>query len=117
MRPIPEKLKQEMADDKYYETCCIAFIGNCSGRIEWHHNLIFGGSQVNEKFCILPTCQAHHKIADRKDIKDMLNWVMLNRATDDELLPFCKVINYTRKKEVLNSVHGFPASLASHKSL
>lgn len=80
MRPIPEKLKDEMASDPFYSRCCLLWIGGCSyGKIEWHHNEIYAGRQTNEKEAILPLCVAHHKLADRKDIRELLNIIMQAR--------------------------------------
>lgn len=87
MRPIPRKLRDDMASDMFYKTCCMPMT-DCNGRIEWHHNLIFRGRQVNEKFAILPLCQKHHRIADRSDVKNILNAIMSMRASKEELNRF-----------------------------
>lgn len=92
MRKIPPKLREEMANDVYYYKCCIAS-QDCRGAIEWHHNLIFANKQVNEMFCILPLCHYHHDIEKRRDIKERLNYIMLNRATHEQLK------KYGREKE------------------
>jgi hypothetical protein len=82
-----------MAEDPFYKKCCLAD-GECSGRIEWHHNLCWAGSNVNNKSCILPLCHHHHMIADYRDIKDKLNRIMAGRMTDDEKVNFSKVVRY-----------------------
>ena len=102
MRPIPIKLREDMASDPYYKRCCIT--GRTSEKIDFHHKLIFGGRQVNEKFCILPLAKSvHDKIVEYKEKCD---WIMLNRATDEELARYSKAIDYKRMREVLNKKYG-----------
>lgn len=92
-KPIPKKMRDEMAEDKFYKKCCIAD-SDCEGTIQWHHNLRFAGSNVNRKSCILPVCEHHHRIADRHDIRDKLNLIMAARMSDDEIEMYSKVIRY-----------------------
>jgi len=87
-----------MADDPYYKKCCLCSF-RCFGGVEWHHNLIYAGRQVNEKFCILPLCALHHGIADKKDIRARLNKVMVERATEEELQKYSKAIRYDEMKQ------------------
>lgn len=102
MKPIPEKLKRELASDPYYKKCCITGIEQRD--IEWHHNLIFGGSQVNEKFCILPLGKQIHK--DIHKHKEKCDWIMLSRATDEELERYSKAINYKYLRDMLIRKYG-----------
>lgn len=107
MNHIPKKLNDELNIDPFYKQCCLRADGMCEGRVERHHNLIFGGKQVQAKFCILPACsEYHHKFANRKDIRDRLNWVMLNRASDEEIAMYSKAISYKLERDRLNSVFG-----------
>lgn len=102
MRAIPERLKQELASDPFYSKCCIT--GSASEKIDWHHNLMFGGSQINEKFCILPLAKSvHDKISKYKDICD---WIMWNRASYEEIKRYSKAINYSEYKKILNRDYG-----------
>lgn len=102
MRPIPEKLRREMENDPFYKKCCIT--GSSSEKIDWHHNLIYGGRQVNEKWCILPLAKSvHDNIVKYKEICD---WIMFNRATDEELERYSKAMNYKRMRDVLNKKYG-----------
>lgn len=100
MRKIPDKLKREILSDKYYERCCL-----CGGQdVQWHHNLIFQGRQVNEKFCILPACvQCHHDVNTHKEKFD---WIMWNRATEEQINFYSKAENYQQTKERLNNKYG-----------
>lgn len=102
MRPIPPKLKTELASDPFYDKCCICkYIG-----VQWHHGLISAGRQQNEKFCILPLCVNCHEQARNKDFKEKIDWIMWNRATDEEITRYSKAINYAYEKERLNNKFG-----------
>lgn len=105
MRKISEELKNEMSDDKFYKKCCIQD-SDCLGRIEWHHNLIFKGQQVNEKFCILPVCKWHHDREKHQIYKEKLNWIMWNRATSEQITFYSKAIDYKFQLERLNKKYG-----------
>lgn len=107
MRKIPSELREDMANDPFYTKCALqGILGTCTGRIEWHHNLINAGRQVNEKWCILPLCHSHHEMARNKYVKEKLDWIMLNRADNSQLSPFCKAIDYISLKDRLNRIHG-----------
>jgi len=102
MRPIPKKLLKEILEDRFYQKCCVTGQNN----VRLHHNFIYSGKQVNEKWCILPLSDEIHDIEKRKDIKEILNWIMYNRATDEELLKYSKVVNYIERKEMSNLLFG-----------
>lgn len=101
MRKIPPELREEMSQDPFYKKCCVT---GAYGKIEWHHNLIFGGKQVNEKFCILPLAKEIH---DKIELyKEKCDWIMLNRATDEELTRHSKAIDYKAYRDRLNKIYG-----------
>lgn len=104
MRPIPQKLKDEIAADPFYKRCCISGRPATSTKIDWHHNLIFAGRQVNEKWCILPLAKEVHDNIAR--YKEKCDWIMLNRATDDDLIRYSKAENLMRKRDILNRKYG-----------
>jgi len=106
MNHIPKALNDELNDDPFYTRCVLGRLGGCGGRIERHHALIFAGRQLQKKFCILPTCHEHHMLANRKDIKERFDWVLLNRATDDELKEISKAKDYIRERSRLNNIYG-----------
>lgn len=108
MRPIPNKLRAEMAADPYYQRCAITGRPKGAVKIEWHHNLIYAGRQVNEKWCILPISEAIHIRARERDMKEKLDWVMLNRGTDEELQRYSKVENLIARRAKLNEKYGNP---------
>lgn len=86
-----------MENDPFYSRCCIT--GSTSEKIDWHHNLIFAGKQVNEKFCILPLAHSIHR--DIVKYKKQCDEIMLRRATYEELARYSKAINYVQMKRDL----------------
>ena len=97
-----------MAADPFYERCCITGAFAKNEKIEWHHNLIFAGRQVQEKFAILPLREDIHKnIVQHKEECD---WIMLNRATDEQLEKYSRAENLTAKRDRLNKKYGTPRS-------
>lgn len=104
MNNIPPKLNKEMNDDPYYKRCCVT--GSTDGKIERHHNLIFAGRQVQEKWCILPILKSVHDKANNSLVKGHLDWIMLNRGTDEELKRYSKAVDLIAKRERLNKQYG-----------
>ncbi len=97
MRKIPDDLREDMSNDPFYKQCCIT--GWTHEKIDWHHNLIFAGRQVNEKWAILPLARSIH---DRvQDYQEECDRIMLLRATEDQLRPYCKVNDYIARKRAL----------------
>lgn len=102
-KPIPKELNHEMNTDVFYRTCCLKD-NECKGRIERHHNFMFGSTgRVNEKWCLLPLCTYHHSIEKRSDVKEMLDFIMWNRAGSeaDKYAKFSHIaqrINYLNGK-------------------
>lgn len=91
MRPIPTNLRSDMADDKFYKYCCLAGIGYCAGRVQWHHVWIYAGQQINEKWAIVPGCEHHHdQVQKEPSIKEAFERVSLSRATPDDLAKYPK---------------------------
>lgn len=106
MNNIPKPLNEEMNEDPYYKKCCLAFMGGCAGRIQRHHALTWKGSQYQKKFCILPACEAHHEKARGGEVKERFDWILLNRASDFELLEISKAIDYRAMRDRLNLKYG-----------
>lgn len=102
MRPIPPALKAEMEADPFYKKCCIT--GFRYEKIEWHHNFIFAGKQLNEKWCILPVVVEVHK--NLWNYREKLNWIMLNRATEATLKKYSRSENLIAKRDRLNKKYG-----------
>lgn len=107
MNHIPKSLNDDLNTDRFYKKCCLASDGMCEGRVERHHALIFAGKQLQKKFCILPACREyHHRFANRKDIKERFDHVLLNRATDQELAEISKAVDYKQELWRLNKIYG-----------
>lgn len=96
-----------MADDPFYLRCCIS--GDYATRtdpIEWHHNLIYGGKQVQARFAILPIKRSLHRQANLKRMRQQLDWVMWNRASEAEITRYSKAQNYHLYLMTLNAMFG-----------
>lgn len=102
MKRIPNKLREEMANDPYYDRCCVTGRHKTWTKVDWHHNLIFAGSQVNEKWCILPLARSIHNRVHEPAIKQYVDWIMLNRATEEELARYSKLEDLKAKRDKLN---------------
>lgn len=85
-RKIPLETRNKLAADPFYKKCCLAKYGDCSGRIQWHHNQIYAGQRQDEPYTILPVCEAHHQKANNKIIRELLDVQMFIRATATDLL-------------------------------
>lgn len=99
---IPKKLRDELANDPYYKKCCLSGVMN--EKIDWHHNFNYASKNINEKWCILPVANSIHQYHQgiTSEVKEKLNWIMYNRATDEELKKYSKCKDLIREKERLN---------------
>lgn len=93
-----------MEADPFYKRCAITKKPIGMVKIEWHHNLIYAGRQVNEKWCIIPLSKEIHD--NIVLYKEKVDWIMLNRASDDELLRYSKAVDLIAKREKLNKKFG-----------
>ncbi len=84
MRPIPTKLRSQLAADPFYKVCARAG-PDCHGRITWEHALLWGGKQLNKPWAIIPLCMRHHLGAGLD--KRLNQKIALNRATPEDLEP------------------------------
>jgi hypothetical protein len=110
IKPIPKKLRDEMAQDPYYQRCCVT--GSQAGpgvKIEWHHNFesyAHGNKgRVNEKWCILPVLESIHRRADTREVRQYLDWVMLNRADKETLERWSVAGDLVAKRNRLNKAY------------
>jgi hypothetical protein len=101
MNNIPPKLREEMTADPYYSRCCLSGKTKFETKIEWHHNFIYAGKQVQEKWCILPITEEIHRKVSNPLIKGHLDLIMLYRATDEELKKYSKAVDLIAKRERL----------------
>lgn len=58
MRPIPIKLRNELAKEPRMKKC---YICETNREIEWNHALIYQGRQINEPYAIIALCKYHHR--------------------------------------------------------
>lgn len=110
-KPIPQKLRNEMEADPFYQKCCIT--GARRGpyvKIEYHHNFRtyqYGNKgRLNERWCILPITREIHLSADTRKVKDKLDWIMLNRADEETLKRYSKSEDLIKKRDRLNKIYG-----------
>lgn len=111
MRPIPAKLRDELAADPFYDRCCISGVSKLHTKIDWHHNATWQGRQLQEKWAILPLARDIHDNIVR--YKEKCDWIMLNRADDDTLRRYSKAVNLIAKRDTLNKKYGTPRNKAS----
>jgi hypothetical protein len=104
MRKMPPALRAELEADPFYQRCCITGVLARYEKVDWHHNFIFAGRQVNEKWCILPLAKAAHD--DIVRYKEKCDWIMLNRASDETLKKYSKATNLTARRDSLNKKYG-----------
>lgn len=90
-KPIPLKMRAELAEDKFMKECCLQGIKMlCEGELQWHHALIYSGKRQNEKGAILSLCRGHHE--KESQFRHLLNQIMYSRMTDEDRA------KYPRKK-------------------
>jgi hypothetical protein len=81
-KPIPLKMRLELAEDPFMSKCCLASFDDCIGAIQWHHNLIYAGKRQNEYGAILPLCRHHHE--KESQFKPLLDSFMFDRMTKED---------------------------------
>lgn len=95
-KPIPKKMREELSEDPFMNKCCLEEIGFCSGRIQWHHHFKWQGRRMDEPWGILPVCELHHR--HEAMFKEELDDIMVSRATEEQLKPYCKATDYITLK-------------------
>ncbi len=91
-----------MSADPFYQQCAIT--GEKYGKIDWHHNARFGSKNIQEKFAIIPLAKRVH---DRIDYcKEVCDWIMVNRMSEEELTRYTKAVDYRFMKKRLNDKYG-----------
>ena len=99
---IPPLLREELEQDPFMKKCCLT--GRTDGKIDFHHAMCWQGKNINEKFAILPVHNDIHQYHQgiTKEVKEKLNWVMVNRMSEYELNYYSKAVNYNQVKLELN---------------
>ncbi len=107
MNKIPKNLREQLASDQFYSRCCITGLSSTfADPIQWHHNMVFAGKQVQARFAILPVLKSVHDQANNKEIREKLDWVMLNRMSTEDLMLYGKGIRWYARLEGLNYKFG-----------
>ena len=108
-KPIPEKLKQRMDADPYYHRCCVTGTPDYREKVDWHHHFetyLHGNrGRLNEAWCILPLVWWVHAKAEQPQVKMYLDWIMLNRATDEQLRHWSVQDELITKRHNLNILY------------
>jgi len=107
MRVISPKVRQIL--DNEPQVCGLRHFGGCGGRITREHALIYAGKQIDEAWAIVLICARHHSVDQYQDNglldKEKNIWIALNKATDEELIKYSKVINYINERYRLNKIY------------
>jgi hypothetical protein len=70
--------------------------------VQLHHNMLIGGRQSDFYKTILPVCPSCHGVANRTDVREKLDYIMLQTFTGEELEEFSKVDNLKAKLAYLH---------------
>lgn len=92
---IPAKLRKQLEKDPYYKRC--ALTGFTAFKIEWHHAIIVGGSQVQEVWAIVPLWWRKHSpygdpdsVHNCKETRELVELIALKRATKKDFQKYKK---------------------------
>jgi hypothetical protein len=106
---IPKALLVELSGDPYYRQCAVT--GSFWG-VQWHHVFMFGGKSIQERWAIIPLKAVIHRQVTQHNpeydpgLAERVEWMSLNRATEDELQPYSKVVDLVNLKKELNRKYG-----------
>lgn len=101
MRPIPLKLRKQIANNPFYKKCCITRSLNVS----LEHCWIYNGKQINELWAIVPLDRELNTSHPPKDIKDKCRLISLRRATKEDLAKYPK-FNWEQELNYLEQKYG-----------
>lgn len=99
MRPIPQKVKDILANEKRMKRCCLC--GN--PKVQWHHNLIYGSKQSDIPETILALCEKCHDQARNTEVKEKLDLIMLRQMTTEQITNISKADNYHQRLKYLEN--------------
>ena len=103
MRPIPSKLREEIASDPFMKKC--VYTGETKN-ISWEHCWIYAGKQVNEAWAIVPL-RRDLNVNMRADVKEYCQWVSINRAIEEDFKKYPKK-DWQQLKRYLNDKYKTP---------
>lgn len=101
MRPIPPKLRAEIAKDQFMKRC--VWSGDTQN-VSWEHCWIYGGKQINEKWAIVPL-RKDLNVNIQANVKEYCRWISINRATDQDFVKYPR-FNWQQLKTYLNKKYG-----------
>ena len=93
MRPIPQKLRNEIEQSGMNRRCALdtGVYGICEGSSEWHHVWIYAGRHINEFWAIGGCCKKHHKqVNELTIIKKAFQIASLRRAIPEDLQKYTR---------------------------
>lgn len=99
---IPSEVLEQLISDDFMKQCCICGSSNR----QFHHHFEYGRKAINEAWCILPLCHKHHQDVRNIQYKELLDWIMYHRATQDELDRYSNVTNHKKRRDWLDSKFG-----------
>lgn len=102
MKPVSLTTMNTLLADPFMKQCCLCK----STPVQWHHNKIFQGRQVDNPKTILPVCHRCHAKANENETREKLDLIMLNRMTDDEIKKYSKVDNLIARRDYLKQKYG-----------
>lgn len=107
MRPIPPKLREEIASDPFMRMCIYRDINapnhDCKGGITWEHAWIIAGRQVNEAWAIVPCCWNHN--VGSAIVKSYNQYRALIRADIEDLKKRYPKRNWDQELKYLKSLY------------
>ena len=78
MRPIPPKLREEIANDPFMEKCVITGAYYPS----WEHCWLYKGTQINERWAIVPLRGDLNDSHPPTEVKEKCQLISLQRAKE-----------------------------------
>lgn len=108
MRKISKGTATILENDPRMKVCALKGIipHVCSMKLDWHHNLIFGGRQSDIPETILAICDFIHDMARKTEVKERLDWIMLNLMSDEQIRSISKATDYFFVRNRLNAKYG-----------
>ena len=104
MRPIPQKLRNELSFDLNMNICVLRVLGiehEC-GPVQWHHPWIYARKQINEYWAIVPVCENAHN--NEVQFRLYFEFYSLLKARPEDLAKYPKFNWYQRKMYICSEL-------------
>jgi len=98
MRPIPPKLKKQIAADPFMRKC----VWTGSENVSWEHCWTYARKQINEAWAIVPLRGDLNTNDMKSEIKEYARYISLLRATPEDLAKYPRM-NWKQEFEYLHS--------------